>query len=412
MGASVLVLGIGPLRERFFLTAAQLGVDTILVEESAYSRYDRVCTEALAWRLVEHGRPGPDLGRLAELRDRVDGVVALNDWSVPIAAELADRWGLPGAGPAVARRGHDKLAVRDALAAAGADDTGYRQVRTAADVEAFAAQAGTRAIVLKPRDGVASLGVRLAGSPAEAAAALPAVLRATEQDSALAEAYITGPECSLEALVRGGEVAALVVTDKVSAGPPHFVELGHLVDGDQVGGPRRAAAIAFLSRIVQVLGIADAVVHAEAKHTDRGWRLIEIALRPAGGLIVDLVRHSHGIDLYEEQLRLALGRPPAVSPAVPGAAVHAGVRFVAGSGVVADFPSMAPVRDGLPDIRSAERLLAPGSSVTAVDANWWRAGYVLGVAADPASLQRQLATAADRLTGLLGLHPLPPGAGG
>src|SRR5438093_405655 len=119
MSSRVLVLGIGLLRERFFLTAAGMGLDVILVDETAYARYDRLCEQAHAWRLWDHGRPGPDFGRLEELRGQVDGVLALNDWSAPIAADLALRWGLPGAGAALARRGHDKLAVRAALAAAG-----------------------------------------------------------------------------------------------------------------------------------------------------------------------------------------------------------------------------------------------------------------------------------------------------
>lgn len=405
MGARILVLGIGPLRERFFLAAAGMDLETTLVEESAYSRYDRMCTRAHAWRLWDHGRPGPDFGLLETFRGNVDGVVALNDWSVPIAADLAGRWGLPGAGAATVRRGHDKLAVRAALAAAGIDDVRHREVGGAADVESFFAALGGGPIVLKPKDGVASLGVRLAKSVEEAVAALPGVLAATGRDSVLAEEYLAGPEFSLEAVVRAGKVLALAVTEKTSSGAPYFIELGHVVGGDQYGTRRHRTAVGFLGRVVRALEVDDAIVHAEVKRAGDGWRLIELALRPAGGLIVDLVRDSHGVDLYEEQLRLALGLPPAELPAARSTG-HAGVRFVAGSGTVADFPSMAPVRADVPDIRYAERLLAPGCTIPEVNANWWRAGYVYGVSDSRERLERQLDTSAARLLALLDLVPI------
>jgi biotin carboxylase len=397
----ILVLGIGPMRDRFFLAAAGLGLEAILVEESAYSRYDRLCDETYAWRLWDHGRPGPEYGRLEELRGRVDGVVALNDWSAPIAADLALRWGLPGAGEALAQRGHDKIAVRSALAAAGLDDTAHRLVGAPAHIDAFFAETGAEEVVLKPLDGGAGLGVRLASSAAEAKAVLAQVLAATGRDHALAEVRLVGQECSLEAVVRSGAVIASVVTEKVSTAPPRFIELRHLVNGDQDAWEATGVR-GFLDGLVSALKVDDAVLHVEAVLTAAGWRLIEVALRPAGGLITDLVRLSTGIDLYAEQLLLATAQPPAV-PARRAAPPHAGVQFAAGVGVVADAPSMFPVRDGLADVRFAERLLPPGTPVPEVNANWWRAGYVLGVGADLARLEVQLATATDRMLALVGL---------
>lgn len=402
MSNRVLVLGIGPLRDRFFVTAARLGVETILIDETAYSRYDRLCDETHAWRLWDHGRPGPEFGRLEELRGRVDGVLALNDWSSPIAAELAQRWGLPGVGAATVARGHDKYAVRERLAAAGVDDTAHQLVRDAEGVREFFARTGADAVVLKPLDGGASLGVRIAGSPEQAVAALPEAYGFSGRDAVLAEEYLDGTEYSLEAVVRAGRTVATVVTEKICSAPPRFIELRHLVSPP--GAPHEAGAAEFVQGLVDALEIDDAVLHVEAKLTGRGWRLIEVALRPAGGLIADLVAATHGINLYEEQLRLALGMPGVV-PTTPGG-VYAGVQFAAGVGTVVDAPSMFEVRDGLDDIRFAERLLPPGTPVPDVSANWWRAGYVLGVGADRARLEEQLATGTRRLLDLVGLAPM------
>jgi hypothetical protein len=404
MAPRVLVLGAGPLRDRFFLTAAAMGVRTVAVDDSVTPRYDRLCDETCPLRLSDDA----DRARLEELAGKSDGVIALSDRMVPVAAALAARWGLPGCGTATVARGHDKAAVREALAAAEADFVGFRRVRTGTEAADFLRTTKLGSAVVKPVDGTASLGVRLVTGPREAAAACAEL--GTGPDGLLIEEYLLGPEVSIEAVVRGGRVIWHTVTDKVTSPGPQFIELRHTV-----GGPSNrlghVGARPFLQAVIDALGIDDAIVHAEAKCGPADWRLVEIGVRPAGGLIVDLVRQATGLDLYAELLRLALGQPSVHAAAEDdsghfgqGSGLYAAVHYVAGRGVVRDFPSMAPVFDGLDTVCGAERLLPPGAEIGDVHSNRLRAGYVRACSADRDRLDTQLIAATRRLTRLLGLE--------
>lgn len=402
---TVLVIGIGPLRDRFFAVAERRGLDTILVDETAYSRYDRLATENYAWRLTDHHAPGPDLGRLDALAGRVDGVLAFNDWGSRIAARLAKEWGLPGAGSAVAKDLADKADVRRRLAGT---DAGLPYVFTADPDEAgeLLRSAPSGEVVVKPVDGAASLGVRRVADPRDLPDALTAVMSTTGQERALVEHFVPGPELSLEAVVAAGRTVFVGVTEKTCAAPPSFVETRHVVD-PAVQDALTPSATRFVDRVAGALDLDNAVLHLEAKRDGDRWHLIEVAFRPAGGLISDVLLRATGLDLYDAALSIALGEPepvvirPGTTPRV------AAVEFVAGTGTVADAPTMAGVREGLPLVSHAERLLPPGTTLAGVDANWWRAGYVLGAGPERGEVMAQLAEANTRLVGLLGLTRIP-----
>ncbi|MCA6091314.1 ATP-grasp domain-containing protein [Streptomyces sp. SCA3-4] len=402
---TVLIIGIGPLRERFFAAAERRGVDTILVDETAYSRYDRLATENHAWRLTDHQDPGPDLHLLDSLAGRVDGVLALTDWGTRIAARLAKEWGLPGAGTAVADGLAHKADVRRRLAGTGAG-LPFALTADADEAAELLRSAPSGAVIVKPVDGAASLGVRRVSDPAGLADAIAAVRNTTGQPQALVEHFVPGPEVSLEAVVSGGRVLFVGVTEKTCAAPPSFVETRHVID--PAAQERLApSATRFVETVVTALDIDSAVLHLEAKHDGDRWHLIEAAFRPAGGLISDVLLRATGLDLYDAALSIALGDQDPARPRTERTPQVAAVEFVAATGTVADAPTMAGVRDGLPLVSHAERLLPPGTTLGAVDANWWRAGYVLGSGPDRGELLAQLSRANSRLLDLLGLTRVP-----
>ncbi|MEU4212366.1 ATP-grasp domain-containing protein [Streptomyces sp. NPDC026206] len=402
---TVLVIGIGPLRERFFAAAERRGVDTILVDETAYSRYDRLATENYAWRLTDHQDPGPDLHLLDSLAGRVDGVLALTDWGTRVAARLAKEWGLPGAGVAVAEDLAHKADVRRRLAGTGAE-LPFVLTSDADQAAELLRSAPSGEVIVKPVDGAASLGIRRVSDPAELAGAISAVMSTTGRPQALVEHFVPGPEVSLEVVVSGGRTLFVGVTEKTCTAPPSFVETRHVIDpAIQAGlGP---SATRFAETVVTALDIDSAVLHLEAKHHGDRWHLIEAAFRPAGGLISDVLLRATGLDLYDAALSIALGAQDPAHPRTDRTPQVAAVEFVAATGTVADAPTMAGVRDGLPLVSHAERLLPPGTTLGSVDANWWRSGYVLGSGPDRGDLLTQLSEANSRLLGVLGLTRMP-----
>ncbi|MFF2011804.1 acetyl-CoA carboxylase biotin carboxylase subunit family protein [Streptomyces sp. NPDC058195] len=402
---TVLVIGIGPLRERFFAVAERRGVDTILVDETAYSRYDRLATENHAWQLTDHQNPGADAQLLDQYAGRVDGVLAFNDWGTRIAARLALEWGLPGAGASVAKGLADKAEVRSRLAGSGAE---LPFVLTADPSEAAGLLRGSPSgeVIVKPVDGAASLGIRRVSDAQDLPDALTAVLGTTGQPMALVEHFVPGPELSLEAVVTGGRTVFVGVTEKTCTAPPSFVETRHVVD-PAVQQALEPSARRFVETVVGALGLDSAVLHLEAKRDGDRWQLIEVAFRPAGGLISDVLLRALGVDLYDAALSVALGDAEPVRPRAGHASQVSAVEFVAGTGTVADAPTVRDVRHGLSLVSHAERLLTPGTTLESVAANWWRAGYVLGSGPGRGALLAQLGEANQRLLDVLGLNRIP-----
>jgi biotin carboxylase len=67
---------------------------------------------------------------------------------------------------------------------------------------------------------------------------------------------------------------------------------------------------------VRALGLKNSGIHAEVKVTPDGPRIVEIGARMGGDCIHALVQRVYGIDLAEENIRVALGQP-AHAPAEP-----------------------------------------------------------------------------------------------
>jgi biotin carboxylase len=406
-GRRLLVLGAGPMRELFFTTAARLGVEVVLVDEEIFDRYDRMCHVSLPWPaagLEVNAAAGllasTVIGRRRSLAGPLHGVTSLTDGGMARAADLAAREALPGPGRAVAGAGHDKAALRALTDGASCRAIRARAVRRESDIWAFFGD-GPRQAVLKPADGTGSKSIHLVDSPQTASRQLAEVLARSPDRLAVLEDYLPGDEHSIEVVVRDGRRLHCAVTRKLTSGPPHHIELQHVITSDQQASARTGAD-AFADALIETLGVADCVLHVEAKLTTAGWALIEIAFRPAGGMICELVLRACGINLYEEQIRAALGLPP--GPVAAGRR-HAGVRFATGTGRVANMGTMRPVIEPFPSIEHAGTFYSPGLRIEAVSANWWRAGYVLGTAGDLGTLLDDLEGAAGAMTDALGLMP-------
>ena len=89
---------------------------------------------------------------------------------------------------------------------------------------------------------------------------------------------MTGHEVSVEIIAHNGEVNILAVTDKLTTGAPHFVELGHsqpsMLPPDDLEKIEKVAV-----RAVKAVGIADGPAHVEIMLTSDGPKMIELGAR-------------------------------------------------------------------------------------------------------------------------------------
>lgn len=393
----LLVLGADGGRESAFATWAADGIAVTLVDGDS-SRY---------WSQVDrylplHVRDGrADLDVLARVASRHDGVLTLSDTSQRSAAALAARLGWRGPGTRAAELARSKLAQRKLAAREHHDGPAFADVAGAEDLRAFFAARPGRA-VLKPTDGAGSTGVTIVDGAAEAIDALPLVSSYSTDGTCLIEAFVTGEEFSVEAVVFCGGLVRWHTTRKLLGGPSGVIETGHTVVQRETEQDSGTVASALL-RLISSWQVEDAIVHAEYRRQASGELiLIEAAVRPPGDHVPDLTRLATGIDLYRDLASLSLGEAPGL-PGDPSANC-AGIRFVVERGTVRALATAEHTVADLPSVKVAVQLAQPGRRVRSIPGSWARCGFVLGWDDDLQRLDDELGLATERLAVAMGLR--------
>lgn len=169
-------------------------------------------------------------------------------------------------------------------------------------------------VVTKPVDNSGSRGINVARNQSELKLALEDSMACSKSGKVIVEEYIDGPEVSVEVLIQHGEPYILQVTDKITSGEPHFIELGHsqpsqlaLVDVDRI------KQLAY--EATKAVEIQDGCAHVEIKNSSKGPKMVEIAGRLGGDFITTvLLPASTGVNISEYEILRALGNPKEFDP--------------------------------------------------------------------------------------------------
>ena len=219
-----------------------------------------------------------------------------------VRAEL----GLPGTDPKTARLFRDKAAMKEALRAAGLPCARHALLRSAEDAKAFVAQVGLP-IVIKPPDG-AGCRATYRIQTAEALAQCLQETRPSPGRPALAEEFLTGEEHSYETLTVGGQVRFSSITrylpTPLEATENPWVQWVVLAPRD-ISGPAFDAVHETGPKVCAALGLDTSITHMEwFRRPNGGIAIGEIAARPPGARIMDLMGWVHQRDLYHDWARL------------------------------------------------------------------------------------------------------------
>lgn len=239
-------------------------------------------------------------------KERIDGICTIaSDVAAPTVAYVAEQMGLPGNSYEASLRANNKFLMREAFSKAGIRCPKYQLV-TSPD-EAIPAE-WTCPVIVKPCDRSGSLGVLKVESPQSLVSAVKNALQCSFKRNAIIEEYIEGREVSVEFISHKGHHYPLTITDKVTTGAPHFVELEH----------HQPATLSLklyeeiydtTARALDALGITEGASHTEYRITSEGdVYIIELGGRMGGDFIgSDLVRLSTGYDFVKGVIQVALG---------------------------------------------------------------------------------------------------------
>ena len=124
----------------------------------------------------------------------------------------------------------------------------------------------------------------------------------------IVEEFMEGKEVSVEAFVCEGRVIIVQITDKITTGAPHFVEMGHSQPSaldEAVIHDIKDVTI----KAINALEIKGGPVHVEIIVTNDGAKIVELGARLGGDFIAtNLVPLSTGVDLVAATINWALGK--------------------------------------------------------------------------------------------------------
>lgn len=311
-------------------------------------------------------------------------VIAGTESAVVPAAMLRRRLGARRTPIARARRCHDKLEMKRHLARHGISITDFRG-GAEATAEQLLAELGSP-VVVKARAASGGRGIVFARDPE--------TLRALPRRGRYFERFVDGEEASVESFVHRGRIGFTSVTRYLAKGRVNLVPGG-------LAPELEAAALALNRRVIEALEIEWGMTHLEVFLTAGGILFGEIALRPPGGYIMELLDLAYGGDAWGTLVAVELDRQPAFPG--PARAACAAIVLHPGAGTVRAVAGLDAVRSQ-PCVVDARVRVRPGDEVAPRTGVGQDVGRVLLRAANRAELlaaiehvERQLVIEVDRI---------------
>ena len=307
--------------------AERLGIELMFATDRCHRLDDPWQDHAVPVRFHDLDTSLAAIMRAAEQR-RVDGVVAVGDRPVVLAARAAEALRIPWHSAAGAAASADKRRSRTAMAAAGLPSPRFVVVDVHSENPAprFSTR-GPRAsdpgypCVLKPLGLSGSRGVIRADNDGEFVAAFDRIrhllarpqirtARAGLEDEILVEDYIDGDEFALEGLLTAGALRTFAIFDKPDPLSGPFFEETIYLTPSRLPAPVQVDVSHQVGRAASALGLRHGPIHAECRISRDGTiYVLEVAARPIGGLCSMVLTFDGGVPLEEVLLRHAIGDP-------------------------------------------------------------------------------------------------------
>lgn len=304
-----------------------------------------------------------------------DGIMTLaTDMPMRSIAYACKRLGLCGISEETAIASTDKEAMIAAFEKAGVAHPWYVVVESADDP---ALDKVSFPCICKPTDNSGSRGVVLVEDKKELASAIAYSVGNSRGGRAIVEEYMVGPEVSVEVMVWDGKVYVLQITDKLTTGAPHFVEMGHS-QPSRLPAETQEKIRVLAEKAVKAVGIENGPAHVEMMITEDGPKMVELGARMGGDCITShLVPLSTGIDMTKATIDISLGQTPYLATKHnEGSAIRF---FDVPSGEITEISGVEKAK-GIPGVKEIVFTKQVGDAVGKIGSSTDRVGYVIAQA--------------------------------
>lgn len=310
----------------------------------------------------------------------IDAVMTLaSDMPMRTVAAVAKQYGLIGIDEDTARKATDKGEMRNALFAHSVPVPRFYHAKNKEEY-LDAVRRFSKQCIVKPADNSGSRGIYLlkdVSNSADVDHAFSYSMSYTRNGVILVEEWMEGPEVSVESLSIDGNVHVVAITDKLTTGAPHFVEMGHSQPSrlpaavqEQI---RKVAAEA-----VRAIGIQNGPAHTEIIVTQEGPKVVELGARLGGdNITTHLTPLSTGIDMVKRCIEIALGEKPDVSSVEShGSAIR---YFDSPAGALKRIQGLDEAR-ALAGVKQISFVKEPGETIGRIQNSTDRIGFVIAQA--------------------------------
>ena len=303
---------------------------------------------------------------------RIDGVMTLaSDMPMRTVAAVAKECGLVGITEETALKATDKSVMREALKHAGVPIPVFYRVENM-DEYIRAVRHMPASFMVKPADNSGSRGIYKVEDQQDAELAYEYAKRFSRNGVLVVEECMVGPEVSVETIAYAGQVHVVQITDKITTGAPHFVEMGH-TQPTRLNCAEAIKSVAIAAN--KAVGIENGPSHTEIIVTEEGPKIVELGARLGGDCITThLVPLSTGVNMVETCIRIALGEKPDITSTLNcGSAIR---YFPQHAGVIQDIQGIEEAKK-ISGIKQVSVVHGIGEKVTEITDSGSRMGFVI-----------------------------------
>ncbi len=242
-----------------------------------------------------------------------NGIMTLaTDMPIQAIAVSTTELGLQGLSVDVAIKATNKIEMLKAFKKHNVESPWFYEITSLTDLILLKSELSFP-FILKPCDNSGSRGVILVESEKDIKTAFHYSKQNSRNGIVIAEEFLEGKEVSVEVLVIDHNIHILAITDKITTGPPHFVEMGHS-QPSQLNQTAQNKIKKLTINAINAIGIINGPAHVEIMLTPKGPKMIEIGARMGGdNITTHLIPLSTGIDMVKATIQLSIGEKPNIT---------------------------------------------------------------------------------------------------
>jgi len=232
-------------------------------------------------------------------RERIDRIVALDDFDVELAAMLREHLFIPGMGETTGRAFRDKLAMRRRARSGGIPCPDFVHVLNTEAIRAWIGRVPPP-WVMKPRAQAAAIGIRKLQTADELWQAVDATGDVFAEY--VLEQFVQGDVFHVDSIVFDRQVR-FAVASRYNTPPMAVAHEGGIFVTRTLAAddPLRVALLQSNARVLQTFGLVRGASHTEFIRAHSGeWFFLETSARVGGAFIVDVVEAATGVNLWRE----------------------------------------------------------------------------------------------------------------